>query len=149
VGLTLVASDLAAWLNTSPIQWPVVPQGSSESVVAVRPGPYIDPLPDRLVTVTMRPGAGTLGEEQYEDRPGFQVRSRSAQGFESDGEQIAWAVDRWLRRFLPPVFTPGGTLIKAVDRTGGQPATLGPPDNSMRYVFTCNYIAIVGLDFGM
>lgn len=142
------SEDLANWLTISPITFPVVVGGSASEAISVVPGPYLNIMPDRLVTATVSGGSGTSGEEQYDDRPTFQIRSRGAQGAEPDAEQIAWAVDIFLRRIQGPVWTPAGTLIKAVTRTGGQPTPLGQPDEAMRYTFTCNYIAIVGVNFG-
>jgi hypothetical protein len=145
----LTAEDLTAWLAAQPLVLTPVPAGSSEESVAFQPGPYINDMPDRLVTVTISGGSGTFGEEQYEDRPTFAVRSRGAQGFQSDAEQIAWGIDRYLLNALAPMYTPAGVLLKAFSRTGGQPAPLpGTPDTALRYTFTCSYIAIVGRPFG-
>jgi len=141
----LTSTDLCDWFTQ---KWPSFATPPESSVV-FQPGPFLNVMPDRLVTVTVSGGAGTYGEEQYEDRPTFQLRTRGAQGSEQDAQNIAYALDQFLRVTLYPVTTPAGTLIKVVDRTGGQPTYLpGTPDEGLRYELTCNYIAVVGIPFG-
>lgn len=138
----LTTEDFVAWLQS---QYNTLATGL-ELTVAFQPGPFVWETPDRLVTPTILGGAGYSGEELYDDRPSCQMRTRGAQGSQSDAEDLAWLIDRLLTLDTTyPVSTPAGALIKVISRTGGAPAPLpGNPDSAQRYTYTANYLAIVG-----
>jgi hypothetical protein len=139
----LQVQDLVNWLD---VMWDTFPPIANYRSVFFQPGPLLWDTPDRLVTVNPAPGAGFAGEELYEDRQGFQLRVRGAQGFQNDSEMIAAGLDALLMQANYPYTTSLGTLIKVVQRAGSAPAPLsGTPDAAERYTYTCSYIATIGV----
>jgi hypothetical protein len=118
----------------------------------IRPGPYVPKMPDRLVIVTATPGPGYMMDGAV-DQIGFQCRTRgrpSADDRESypDAENLAFELDSLIYSANALAFplVVMGTVIVSVWRAGGQPAPMSPdPDDADRYVFTANYVAIVGV----
>lgn len=118
--------------------------------IPVFTGPFIEVMPDRIVTVTITPGTG-YSFEGAADQCGFQARVRgkgSANYREaySDAERMAMALDSLIFSAAFPVVLPDGKLIARAYRLGGQPAPLAPaPDDGDRFEFVCNYVVITGV----
>lgn len=110
-------------------------------------GPYIPDEPDKLVTITVTSGIG-LGNEGATDSPTFQVRCRGDQSDQASGEGIAFTIDGLLMSQLFPQLMPSGRMINLVDRVGGIPSTLGPPDDAYRFDYICNYRVVIGAQSG-
>lgn len=129
----ITATLLQAWL-TGLVGDPEVP---------VLPGPYVPDMPDRLVVVTVLPGAGLWGNaEPAIARPSFQVLCRGDQG--DDG---AWVED-FAHTLDKKIITAGrvhldtGDWLLSITHTGGLPASLGAEDDGDRHVVTCTYTTL-------
>lgn len=118
--------------------------------VPVLPGPYIEVMPDRIITVTLLPGIGYVFEGAA-DQAGFQARVRgkgSANYRESysDAESMAVALDSLIFSANFPVTLLDGQVIAKAYRSAGQPSVLAPaPDDGDRFEFICDYTIIVGV----
>jgi hypothetical protein len=109
---------------------------------ALNQGPYIPDMPAALVTYTMLPGLGIMLDGAA-DSIAFQQRVRSEPFDQSGAEKMAYALDTAMLSAQFPVQI-AGALILLVDRSGGQPAPLGPPDNGDRFDYVSTYRALVG-----
>lgn len=137
--MALTFQTLSDWLVSLGVAIPP----NTDGAAAPQEGPYIPEEPDQLVIVTMLPGAGFM-YEAVADWPAFQLRVRSGQDAQSTAEALAQALDLAILRAKYPV-TIDGTHIQVVDRIGGAPAVLGPPDDAFRYDYVSNYQVLVGV----
>lgn len=123
----LTYSRIEDWLTSRGVTTPM------------RPGPRGYDSPDKLVVVTLQPGAGTLMEDLF-DVPAFQLRSRGSVENYADAETLAFELDDLvLSADLPATLE--GCYVDAMGRTGGAPVALGPPDSGGRFEFVCSYWA--------
>lgn len=108
--------------------------------VLVWEGPDYPDTPDELFVVTPIAGAGeTL--EGIGDMVGFQLLTRGPQLDPSGAQKMAYHADRAIRFSGFPCDVAGGALrLARVLRSGGAPALLGPADNAVRSILTCNYL---------
>ena len=111
-------------------------------------GPYIPPRPNRVVVATLSPGAGTLREDLF-DQPAFQLFCRGDQNdlTGATAGAIAQAYDRALLFNAAAANTTvvddhGARLgrLVGVQRAGGAPSPIGPPDDGHRVELTCTYV---------
>jgi hypothetical protein len=143
----LTVDALIGWLNS------IAPQPPQPPWPSIKAGPYINEMPDRLITVTLLPGLG-FSSEGAMDQPTFQVRVRSEQTNQATGELLAQQIDACIfNQHFPQVIqyqsdelTPTeSTTLVLVARLNGAPAPLGPPDDAYRYDYVCTYRAVVGV----
>ena len=136
--MPLPIASLIDWL-VSFLGW----DASQESGAPIAPGPYILPMPDRLVTVTSTPGPGyTL--EAAADAQAFQARVRGPQNDQAAAEALAFALDALILAASFPVVVNGRTIIHC-HRLGGTPSPLAAtPDSGERYELVCSYVLIAG-----
>jgi hypothetical protein len=136
----LTYADLSSWL-----QGLVAAAGAqvAESFPTFNQGPYVLDMPDSLCTVTLTAGTG-FQMEGAADGPTFQIRIRSEQENQQNGELNANLLDSLIFQAQFPTLLPSGYKLLLVSRVGGAPASLGPPDDAYRYDYVCNYYAIVG-----
>lgn len=133
----LTLDMLIAWLASLQPQPPLEPWPSFMH------GPYIHEMPDRLITVTMLPGNG-FAFEGGADQPTFQVRVRSAQNNQADGEAVANEIDFAIfNQVFPQLVQDVKVLL--VTRQAGAPAPLGPPDDANRFDYVCTYRTVIGV----
>lgn len=107
--------------------------------------PHPDEHPDRLVVVSLRPGAG-LAMEGLIDRPNLQLWVRGLQDDYDATEEFALTADRALTfESFPMEFE--GVYISQVQRIGGRPDTPMPDgDDGRRFILTSNYNVSVSTD---
>lgn len=118
------------WLTADIVGW-IKSQGVSTAVVA---GPYMPPLPERLVVVTRTSGPG-LSTEGALDTTGFQVRTRGSGGYSANGEADAYLIDQLI------LFGDWPPNVKMINRSGGPPVPLAPaPDSGERITWVCSYL---------
>ena len=129
--MPLTYSTLADWLVSLGVDQTVLNQG-----------PFIPKMPDELTTLTLLPGLGYTTEGAL-DNPSFQVRCRSGQNDQQSAEAAAFDIDSRIFRAQYPI-TVDGVRIVVVDRLGGAPAPLGPPDDAERIDYVCTYRAVIG-----
>lgn len=110
----------------------------------VNRGPYIPPMPSVLVTFTFSGGLGLVTDEGMLDDLAVQMRVRGDANDQSGPEAMAAKYEALLLGAPLPI-TIGSTRFHAIDRTGGAPAPLGPPDDGDRYEYVSNYRMVVGL----
>jgi hypothetical protein len=125
------------------INW-VIAQGwdaSQETGVPLFPGPYIQKMPDRIVTLTGTPGPGFVLESAA-DAQAFQARVRGPQNDQDAAEALALSLDSLILNAPFPAIAGARTLMFC-KRLGGQPIPLAAaPDQAERYEFICSYILI-------
>lgn len=142
------AQVVADWI-TQQLGWDANDPGNDAAGVPVFPGPYVQKMPDRIVTITTTTGPGFVFEGAA-DAVGFQARVRgvpSPNDLQSyaDAESLAFLLDSLVFNAMFPVTVDGRVFVKAF-RSGSQPSPLSPsPDDADRYEFICNYILIVGV----
>lgn len=136
----LTYADLSAWL-----QGLLTAAGTqvSSAFPAFNEGPYIPEMPDELCTVTLTGGVG-FQMEGAADQQTFQVRIRSQQNDQSTAEAQINTLDRLIFLAAYPTTLASGFKLLLVSRTGGAPASIGPPDDAYRFDYVGNYYAIVG-----
>lgn len=117
--------DIKAWLTAQGIDVPTLP------------GPDVPDAPDRLIIITLQPGAGFVVEQNME-MVAFQARIRGRQNDPADAQALAYDVDRAVCAASWPQ-TIGGLHVAVGTRTGGRPAPIGPLDSSRRQNWTGNY----------
>jgi Bacteriophage minor capsid protein len=127
----LTYSTLKDWLETLEVD-----------IDRLNQGPFIPSMPDRLITVTMLPGAGYDTDEGALDQPTFQIRCRSAQGDQTSAESDAFEIDKKIFGAPFPALVDGVRIV-LVTRLAGAPAPLGPPDDGDRFDYVCTYRAVV------
>lgn len=104
-------------------------------------GPYVPDMPDRAIIISLLSGAGYTMEGAL-DNPTFQVRVRATGMKQRAAETLAYQLDQSF--FLAPLpVRIGDTSIQLVDRVGGTPSPLGPPDPGDRVEYVCSYRVVV------
>jgi hypothetical protein len=117
---------------------------TEEQGAPIRPGPYIQAMPDRLVTITTTPGPG-YGADAALDVSAFQARVRGPQNDPAGAEQLAYQLDTLILNALFPAILGDGTVLVHVHRLGSPPQLLSPgPDTGDRYELTCTYLCFAG-----
>jgi hypothetical protein len=104
--------------------------------------------PDRIIVVTLTPGAGPSHEYAFEDTT-FQVRCRGAELNYESAESLAFEVDNWLLSLQMPWHlgpTNDPAIVTALGWVGGPPSQLGDDDQG-RMSFVGNYFARSATDF--
>src|SRR5580765_1472205 len=136
----LLWSDLQGWLSGL-----LTAAGTqiASSFPEFNEGPYVPEMPDELCTVSLTSGLG-FQMEGAADQLTFQIRIRSAQNNQSTSEAQSLLLDRLIFLASFPTVLASGTNLLLVARSGGAPSSIGPPDDSFRFDYTCNYYAIVG-----
>jgi len=105
-------------------------------------GPYIPPMPAKLVTFTFIGGAGALAEGALDDQQ-FQMRVRGDANDQTGPEAMAYQYDELLMSApIPQVI--GSLNLRTIERSGSPPSPLGPPDDGDRYEYVSNYRMVVG-----
>lgn len=137
----LTFADLSTWLQ-SLLEFAPVTQ-VTQNFPDFNEGPYIPELPNQLCTITLTGGTG-FQMEGAADAPTFQVRVRSEQENQGTAEAQANLLDALIFQAQFPATLTSGLKLLLVSRTGGAPASIGPPDDAYRYDYVCNYYAIVG-----
>lgn len=136
----LTYEDLSAWLqgllNAAGTQ-------VSSAFPAFNEGPYIPEMPDELCTISLTGGIG-FQLEGAADQLTFQVRIRSQQNDQSTAKVQAAVLDKLIFLAAYPTTLASGLKLLLVSRTGGAPASIGPPDDAYRFDYVGNYYAIVG-----
>ena len=136
----LLFSDLQDWVQSLlTAAGPLV----SSAFPSINEGPYIPEMPDELCTFTLTGGTG-FQMEGAADAPTFQARFRSQQNDQSTAETQARTLDGLIFQAQYPTVLTSGQKLLLVSRVGGAPASIGPPDDSYRFDYVCNYYAIVG-----
>jgi hypothetical protein len=142
----LTGSTLVDWIST------LAPAPPNLPWPPLRSGPYINEMPDKLITLTMLPGLGFAAEGAL-DQPSFQVRCRGDQNDQSSAENIAFQIDDAIFNAQYPVssvdfsndYDPPLNIV-LVTRLSGAPAPLGPPEEpSFRYEYVCTYRCVIGV----
>lgn len=117
--------------------------------VPIFAGPYIQKMPDRIVTITKTPGIGFVFDGAA-DSCTFQARVRGKQSpYENtsyaDAESLASQLDALIYGASFPITVNGQIIIRSW-RSGSPPAVLGAgPDDADRYEFVSNYVLLVGV----
>lgn len=136
----LTYEDLSAWLQQ-------ILNLAGTQVASAFPefneGPYIPEMPDELCTLTLTGGVG-FQMEGAADQLTFQVRIRSQQNNQSTARDQANVLDKLIFQAAYPTVLSSGLKLLLVSRTGGAPASIGPPDDAYRFDYVGNYYAIVG-----
>jgi uncharacterized protein (DUF2126 family) len=133
--MALPTQTVIDWLTG--LGWDV----TQESGTPLVPGPYILPMPDRLITITITPGPGYVLESAA-DASTFQARVRGAQNDQAGAETLAFSLDALILAASFPAIVDGRILIH-VHRLGGAPSPLaGGPDNAERTELVATYVAI-------
>jgi hypothetical protein len=136
----MVWADLSAWLRS---QLTAAGTQIASAFPDFNEGPYIPEMPDELCTVTITSGIG-FQMDGAADQYSFQVRIRSQQNDQSSAESQILTLDRLIFQSKFPTVLDTGSRLLLVARSGGPPSSIGPPDDSYRFDYTCNYYAIVG-----
>ena len=145
---SLLLSTAVAWVVDS-LGWNADDPSLDRFGVPVLPGPYIPPMPDRLVIITKAPGSGFLWEGSGEGNL-VQIRVRGMQSPRdvqsyADAESLASQLDSLIYGANFPITVNNQLIIRAW-RSGSAPVVLGAgPDDADRYEFACNYAIITGV----
>ena len=116
---------------------------TQETGAPVLMGPYVQPEPDKLCTITPVPGPGYMLEAAA-DAGAFQARVRGGQNDQPGAEALAYQLDSLILGASFPAVIDGHVIIH-VHRLGGTPSPLAPnPDDAERYEYITVYIAIAG-----
>lgn len=114
---------------------------AEETGAPIERGPYVPPMPHRLVVISPITGPGFLMEGAA-DAGAFQARVRGGTDDPDDAEYLMFRLDKMIERMQFPV-TVGGHQFIHIHRVSARPAPLLPaPDSGRRYEYTCNYVAI-------
>lgn len=134
--MPLPTASLIKWLTTD-LGW----DATQETGAPIVPGPYILPMPDRLVTVTATPGPGyTL--EAAADAQAFQARVRGPQNDQAAAEALAFTLDALILNASFPAIVDGRVIIHC-HRLGGTPSPLAAtPDSGERSEYVTSYVLI-------
>lgn len=132
--MSLRYDQLKAWVVTLNVE------GVTES--SLNQGPFIPDMPGVMLTLSMLPGLGIMLDGAA-DSVAFQARARGEPFDQSGVEKMAFALDDAMLGAQFPVQIAGAEIL-LVDRSGGQPVALGPPDNGDRFDYVCTYRALVG-----
>ena len=107
------------------------------------PQPMQD-MPDRLMLVTLLPGAGLTMDDQF-DQPSFQVAIRGNQFAENTPEADMRKLDRELIKGLQYPHDLWGDRVVTCSRTGGGPSPIQSFDKGRRVTYTCTYWVLCDL----
>lgn len=136
--MPLPTADIVAWLED--LGWDT----TQESGAPILMGPYVEPEPDKLVTLTPTPGPGYILESAA-DASAIQARVRGGQFDQPGAEVLAFALDSLILGANFPAASTSGKTIIHVHRLGGTPSPLAPnPDDGQRFSYICQYLVIAG-----
>jgi uncharacterized protein (DUF2126 family) len=114
---------------------------AEETGAPLERGPYVPPMPNRIVVISPVPGPGFLMEGAA-DAGAFQARVRGETDDPDDAEALMFRLDKMIERAQFPA-TVGGHQFIHIHRVSARPAPLLPsPDSGRRSEYTCNYVAI-------
>lgn len=114
---------------------------TQETGAPLLPGPLIQPMPDRLVTLSQGGGPGFVLESDA-DSSLIQARARGGQNDQDDAEQLAFALDALVLGANFPVVVNGQTIMHC-HRFGAPPSPLtGTPDNGDRWEYVTSYLFV-------
>lgn len=123
----LTSSEIRGWLE---------PQLPSDVFLSI--GNRMPDMPDRIVAVSIQPGAGLIYEGQF-DQPALAIRCRGGSENYEDAEFIAYSVDDVFLTAGHPL-SMGSVWVTAITRLSGAPAELEQADSQLRTVFTAEYV---------
>jgi len=133
--MPLPIADAIQWIEN--LGWNI----TQESGAPLFPGPYIQPMPDRIVTLSPAGGPGYVLEGDA-DSSLIQARTRGGQNDQDDAEQLALALDALIRDASFPVVV-NGTTISHCHRFGSPPTPLtGTPDDGSRWEYVASYLFV-------
>lgn len=131
--MPLPTSSLIAWIQS--LGW----DASQETGAPLFKGPYIQPMPDKCVTITVTPGPG-YQMEGAADASAFQARVRGPQNDQDAAEALALRFDALIFGASFPVVVGGQTIVHC-HRLGGPPSPLSAtPDVAERSEFVSSYV---------
>lgn len=133
--MPLPTASLLTWLLS--LGW----DATQETGAPLFKGPYIQPMPDRCVTITATPGPG-YQMEGAADVSAFQARVRGPQNDQDAAESLALQFDALIFSASFPAVVGGKTIVHC-HRLGGPPSPLSAtPDVAERSEYISSYVLI-------